>query len=144
MQRLADRYFYHVYLNTDSLSERNLPKPNAFDEALLQNGVLNDKGIDCDRKDYNAVFASIYKSGSADIPLFVFNYTDYMIWKKYADTLRGRNTKKGSKERNEFFEILGCSDFELDSFNSFYFSRTRKVPTSRSVKKRLIALVILR
>lgn len=49
-----------------------------------------------------------------------------MIWKKYADTLRGRNTKKGSKERNEFFEILGCSDFELDSFNSFYFSRTRK------------------
>lgn len=126
LQRLADRYFYHVYLNADSLSERNLPKPNAFDEALLQNGVLNEKGIDCDRKDYNALFASIYKSGSADIPLFVFNYTDYMIWKKYADTLRGRNTKKGSKERNEFFEILGCSDFELDSFNSFYFSRTRK------------------
>lgn len=126
LQRLADRYFYHVYLNADSLSERNLPKPNAFDEALLQNGVLNDKGIDCDRKDYKAVFASIYQSGSADIPLFVFNYTDYMIWKKYADTLRGSNSKKGSKERNEFFEILGCSDFELDSFNSFYFSRTRK------------------
>lgn len=126
LQRLADRYFYHVYLDADSLSERNLPKPNAFDEALLQNGVLNDKGIDWDRKDYKAVFASIYKSGSADIPLFVFNYTDYLIWKKYADTLRGRNSKKGSKERNEFFEILGCSDFELDSFNSFYFSRTRK------------------
>ena len=126
LQRLADRYFYHVYLNADSLSERNLPKPNAFDEALLQNGVLNEKGIDCDRKDYNVLFASIYKSGSADIPLFVFNYTDYKIWKKYADTLRGRNTKKGSKERNEFFENLGCSDFELDSFNSFYFSRTRK------------------
>ena len=33
---------------------------------------------------------------------------------------------KGSKERNEFFELLGCSDFELDSFKSFYFSRTRK------------------
>ena len=120
LQRLADRYFYHVYLDADSLSERNLPKPNAFDEALLQNGVLNDKGIDWERKDYKAVFASIYKSGSADIPLFVFNYTDYKIWKKYADTLRGRNSKKGSKERNEFFEILGCSDFELDSFNSFY------------------------
>ena len=126
LQRLADRYFYHVYLDADSLSERNLPKPNAFDEALLQNGVLNDKGIDWERKDYKAVFASIYKSGSADIPLFVFNYTDYKIWKKYADTLRGRNSKKGSKERNELFEILGCSDFELDSFNSFYFSRTRK------------------
>lgn len=98
LQRLADRYFYHVYLDADSLSERNLPKPNAFDEALLQNGVLNDKGIDWERKDYKAVFASIYKSGSADIPLFVFNYTDYKIWKKYADTLRGRNSKKGSKE----------------------------------------------
>ena len=94
LQRLADRYFYHVYLDADSLSERNLPKPNAFDEVLLQNGVLNDKGIDWERKDYKAVFASIYKSGSADIPLFVFNYTDYKIWKKYADTLRGRKDRK--------------------------------------------------
>lgn len=25
-----------------------------------------------------------------------------------------------------FFEELGCSDFELDAFNNFYFSRTRK------------------
>ena len=126
LQRLADRYFYHVYLNADSLSERNLPKPNAFDEALLQNGALNDKGMERDGKDYKAVFDSIYQPGSADIPLFVFNYTDYMIWKKYADTLRGRNTKKGSEERNEFFGILGCSDFGMDTFKNFYFSRTRK------------------
>ena len=33
---------------------------------------------------------------------------------------------QGSKERNTFFEELGCSDFELDAFNNFYFSRTRK------------------
>lgn len=126
LQRLADRYFYHVYLNADSLSERNLPKPNAFDEVLLQNGVLNDKGIDCNRIDYKAVFKSIYKPGCADIPLFVFNYTDYMIWKKYADTLRGSHSKQGSEERDEFFEILGCSDFGMDTFKNFYFSRTRK------------------
>lgn len=126
LQRLADMYFYHVYLNAERLSERNLPKPNSFDEALLEKGALNNKGIDCGRIDYKAVFESIYQPGRADIPLFVFNYTDYMIWKKYADTLRGRNSKKGSEERNEFFELLGCSDFELDTFSSFYFSRTRK------------------
>ena len=126
LQRLADKYFYHVYLNADSLSERNLPKPNAFDEALLENGTLDILDTDCNDRDYRTVFESIYQLGSADVPLFVFNYTDYMIWKKYADTLRGRNSKKGSKERNEFFELLGCSDFELDSFKSFYFSRTRK------------------
>lgn len=126
LQRLADKYFYHVYLNADSLSERNLPKPNAFDEALLENGTLDILDTDCNDRDYRTVFESIYQLGSADVPLFVFNYTDYMIWKKYAGTLRGRNSKKGSKERNEFFELLGCSDFELDSFKSFYFSRTRK------------------
>ena len=126
LQRLADKYFYHVYLNADSLSERNLPKPNAFDEALLENGTLDILDTDSNDRDYRTVFESIYQPGSADVPLFVFNYTDYMIWKKYADTLRGRNSKKGSKERNEFFELLGCSDFELDSFKSFYFSRTRK------------------
>lgn len=34
--------------------------------------------------------------------------------------------KKGSKERAQFFKELGCSDFDLDPFNNFYFSRTRK------------------
>ena len=36
LQRLADMYFYYVYLNAERLSERNLPKPNSFDEALLE------------------------------------------------------------------------------------------------------------
>ena len=60
------------------------------------------------------------------MPLFVFNYTDYKLWKKYAEELRSNNLKKGAKERTEFFMELGCSDFELDPFNNFYFSRTRK------------------
>ena len=46
--------------------------------------------------------------------------------KKYADELRGNKTKIGSKERVCFFEKLGCSDFGLDFFDNFYFTRTRK------------------
>ena len=72
------------------------------------------------------MFEDIYKQGKYDIPLYVFNYTDYILWKKYAIELRGNKSKKGSKNRTDFFNDLGCSDFELDPFNNFYFSRTRK------------------
>ena len=126
LQSLADKYFYDVYLNPACLNERNQPGPNAFDNALLVDGELNVDEIGDDEIDYKEMFERIYKRGRYDIPLFVFNYTDYMLWKKYADTLRGNKTKKGSKERAEFFKELGCSDFELDPFNNFYFSRTRK------------------
>ena len=34
--------------------------------------------------------------------------------------------KKDSKVRNDFFADLGCNDFGLDTFDDFYFSRTRK------------------
>lgn len=125
LQSLADKYFYDVYLNPDYLNERNQPGPNAFDSALLGDGELKvyDIGEDID---YRERFEEIYRQGRSDVPLFVFNYTDYKLWKKYADELRGNKTKKGSRERSEFFEELGCSDFELDPFNNFYFSRTRK------------------
>ena len=126
LQSLADKFFYDVYLNPACLNERNQPGPNAFDNALLVDGELNVDEIGDDEIDYKEMFEKIYKQGRYDIPLFVFNYTDYMLWKKYADTLRGNKTKKGSKERAEFFKELGCSDFELDPFNNFYFSRTRK------------------
>lgn len=125
LQKLADKYFYDIYLNPNCLNERNLPLPNAFDNVLLSNGHLDVSNIGND-VDYIERFKEIYRQGSDDIPLYVFNYTDYILWKKYADELRGNKTKKGSKERNEFFEALGCSDFELDAFNNFYFSRTRK------------------
>lgn len=126
LQNLAEKYFYDVYLNRDCLNERNQPGPNAFDNAILINRELDVAEIGVKGIDYRDMFETIYKKGRADVPLFVFNYTDYKLWKKYADALRGNKTKKGSKERQEFFDELGCSDFELEPFNNFYFSRTRK------------------
>ena len=126
LQNLAHNYFYNVYLNRTNLNERNQPVPNAFDTALLENRQLKVDKIEVDGNAYRVAFEEIYKQGRADVPLFVFNYTDYILWKKYADQLRGDKTKKGSRERNQFFEELGCKDFELEPFNSFYFSRTRK------------------
>lgn len=125
LQCMADKYFYNVYLNLSCLNERNLPVPNAFDNAMLKGRELN---FDSNHEDvdYRIVFDEVYKTGSMDIPLFVFNYTDYIIWKKYSDELRGEKTKKDSKARINFFEELGCSDFELAPFSNFYFSRTRK------------------
>jgi len=115
-----------VYLNRGCLNERNQPGPNAFDNAMFTGGNMNVYDIGDEDIDYRKEFEAIYRQGRYDVPLFVFNYTDYMLWKYYADRLRGNKTKKGSKERTKFFEELGCSDFELDPFNNFYFSRTRK------------------
>ena len=126
LQCLADKYFYDVYLNRGCLNERNQPGPNAFDNAMFTGGNMNVYDIGDEDIDYRKEFEAIYRQGRYDVPLFVFNYTDYMLWKYYADRLRGNKTKKGSKERTKFFEELGCSDFELDPFNNFYFSRTRK------------------
>ncbi len=124
LRKLADKYFYDVYLDAGCLNDRRQPVPNAFDNTVLEGG-----GLKVDRKsdEYDkAAFEEIYSQGKADIPLFVFNYMDYKLWRKYADTLRGNKTRKESAERKQFFDELGCSDFELDSFHNFYFSRTRK------------------
>ena len=58
--------------------------------------------------------------------MFVFNYLDFKLWKKYFVELRGENTTETTRERKNFFETLGCSDFGLELFNQFYFSRTRR------------------
>lgn len=121
LRKLADKYFFDVYLDPSKLNDRNQPKPNSFDETILNGGVLNVELEDVDR-DFNLV----YPIGSSNIPLYVFNYTDYKLWKKYANVLRGNKEKKGSRSRTEFFSELGCSDFELEPFKNFYFSRTRK------------------
>lgn len=126
MRKLADKYFYDVYLNSSCLNERNQPVPNAFDNAIVLDRKFNVDLKDCTGIDYSAEFTKIYKQGGVDIPLFVFNYTDYILWRKYADELRGNKAKKESSERNAFFNDIGCSDFELEPFNNFYFSRTRK------------------
>lgn len=121
LNKLADKFFFDVYLDANKLNDINQPKPNSFDESILNDGKLN---IELENKDRD--FNCIYPLGSCNIPLYVFNYTDYKLWKKYADALRGKDTKTGSPERDQFFKALGCSHFELDFFSDFYFSRTRK------------------
>ena len=121
---LADKYFKDVYLVAENLNEINTPKPGSFDNTVLTKNKLvitpHNDSID---------FTAIYGDGteiSKGIPLFIFNYLDYKLWEKYADKIRGESTKEGSKERNEFFTTLGCSDFGLKVFEQFYFSRTRR------------------
>lgn len=121
VRNLADKYFFDVYLDANKLNERNQPKPNSFDETIIRNGK---QSVELENVDHP--FDDVYPKGSSNIPLFVFNYTDYRLWKKYAEELRGNRAKKGSKARIEFFTALGCSDFGLDTFDNFYFSRTRK------------------
>ena len=121
LRKLADKYFFDVYLDASKLNDINQPKPNSFDETIFNNGELN-----VELEETNRDFNRIYPLGSYNIPLYVFNYTDYKLWKKYVVELRGNKAKKNSRNRKDFFNSLGCSDFELDAFNSFYFSRTRK------------------
>lgn len=123
MRRLADKYFFDIYLDKSKLSDARQPKPNSFDEALIEDCKLN---LDLSKAKPDYEFCDVYKKGTSDIPLFVFNYTDYRLWKKYADELRGERAKKESQVRTGFFAALGCSDFGLAPFDNFYFSRTRK------------------
>jgi hypothetical protein len=121
---LADKFFKDVYLVANNLNEINTPKPGSFD-----NSILGDKTLNITPHNDNFDFTAIYGDGTAiskGIPLFIFNYLDYKLWEKYADELRGERTKEGGKERTEFFDTLGCSDFGLKVFEQFYFSRTRR------------------
>lgn len=125
VEDLADKYFYDVYLVEDKLNNINVPKPGSFDESILKENKLNVVSDKKSQYEFNA----IYGDGSEKtkgIPLFVFNYLDYKIWKGYSDALRSAKYKEGSRERNAFFEKLGCSDFGLKVFEQFYFSRTRR------------------
>ncbi len=138
LRNLADKYFYDVYLDKNYLNERNQPMPNAFDTVIVNSERLNLDLLERE-KPYREIFTEIYPEGKMDIPLFVFNYTDFMLWRKYAREMKGNKTKKGSAQRVQFFKELGCSDFELDAFNTFYFSRTRKslehfFPQAKAVK----------
>lgn len=117
LQQLADKYFYDIYLKTGK------PTSNAFDDAVLRGGELELSIDNCATADS---FNKVYQEGSDNIPLYIFNYTDYRLWKIYAEELRGRSEKVGSTARNQFFAKLGCTDFGLIVFDNFYFSRTRK------------------
>lgn len=113
LEGLADKYFKGVYLEQSCLNEINTPQPGSFDEKLLKNGDVN---ISIDNENTVEIFDHIYGDGtekSKGIPLFIFNYLDYRLWKAY---LSVRGSKEGSKERQELFNKFGCNDFGFDIF----------------------------
>lgn len=121
---LADKYFKDVYLDSTKLNAINTPNPGSFDSTILINNQL-----DTTLKNDNFSFVDVYGDGttkSKGIPLFVFNYLDYKLWELYFDELRGKETDNDSRKRKAFFDTLGCSDFNLEFFKQFYFSRTRR------------------
>ena len=134
---LARTYLFDVYLGpSEGLNEKNTPKPGSFDTAVLE-AVSVGAGCGFRLRDVCAsgrvtAFSRSNAqkrfgdglSASAGIPLFVFNYLDYRLWEDYFDS--ARNTKKDDSARKAFFARIGCSDFGLDIFDDFYFSRTRR------------------
>jgi hypothetical protein len=121
---LANKYLKDVYLMPEKLNLINTPNPGSFDETILPSNI-----IDVIPRNDNFNFNEIYGNGlskSKGIPLFIFNYLDYKLWEKYASDLRGEETKENNEARNRFFNSLGCSDFGLNVFKQFYFSRTRR------------------
>lgn len=127
LEKLAKKYFCDIYMDSDCLNEINTPKPGSFDQTIVK-----ERRIDLFISNQNITtqkFNKIYGDGNVKtkgIPLFVFNYMDYLLWHKYATTLAGEELKKEDEKRRAFFYELGCSDFGLDVFKQFYFSRTRR------------------
>lgn len=127
LQNMADKYFYDIYLNQDNLVN-NRPKPGCFDQTMVVDRKLsciqtnNNKGT----VENKNMFTKLYPLNNSNIALYVFNYTDYKLWKLYLDKLRGQGIPKGTGIRKILFERMGCSDFELNVFDRFYFTRTRR------------------
>lgn len=123
LERMGRKFLNDIYLDKDRLNEHGAPVPGAFDAVMLANGRIDTRVTNP-----TSGFEGVYEpegEAAKTIPLFVFNYLDYLLWKRYSDELRGSSEKKSSPGRVAFFENLGCSDFGLDAFKQFYFSRTR-------------------
>lgn len=126
VEKLADRYFITVYLDKSKLNAINTPLPGSFDEMILEGNKLSQTPLII-RNDQ--AFIDIYGDGTEEskgVPLFVFNYLDYRLWKLYDLEVRGKDYKEENSERRMFFTKLGCGDFGLNIFDQFYFSRTRR------------------
>ena len=126
LRNLAQKYFRDIYLDKGKLNAINTPIPGSFDESIIVNKRIV---VDCCKDRCASDFEYVFGNGenaSAGIPLFVFNYLDYKLWIKYADSVRGKDLKEENAERRAFFEQLGCKDFGLKAFDQFYFSRTRR------------------
>lgn len=130
LEKLARKYFEDIYLNKGKLNSNNIPLPNSFDSVILtDNGKINLETSGRTQRDFLNIYGngeeSIKKHGTT-IPLFVFNYLDFRIWKLYVDCISGNDDKT---VKTEFFNRLGCEPFE--DFRKFfrlhfYFSRTRR------------------
>ena len=127
LENLTRKYFFDIYMDGGRLNEINTPKPGSFDEAIIIDGRIdvNIRNLNVTLDSFNIIFGD-GSDKTKGIPLFVFNYMDYQIWKKYAANVAGEKLKEQSEERKEFFRQLGCKDFGLDVFKQFYFSRTRR------------------
>ena len=127
LENLAKKYFCDIYMDSGCLNEINTPKPGAFDQTIANNGCIDLHVTNTNVTSDN--FNTIYGDGSnmtKGIPLFVFNYMDYLLWDIYANNMAGKELKKDDEGRKAFFDNIGCSDFGLDVFKQFYFSRTRR------------------
>lgn len=138
VEKLADKFFYDYYLEdhliikyteeTDGFTENkeivyHSPRVS-FDSVIKIENFIDDYNteINCNTENKHKLFCKVYGDGiaiaSEGIPLYIFNYLDYKIWKLYTEKVKG-NT-------NNFEENFGCKDFDRDIFNNFHFSRTRK------------------
>ncbi|MBQ7177180.1 MAG: DUF1524 domain-containing protein, partial [Victivallales bacterium] len=130
---MVEKFFKDIYLSSQRLSDNNnAPIPGSFDEVMLDKNnhlttAIENRKLDNDLyKDFTDIYGNGEDAKSCGIPLFVFNYLDYKIWEKYVLELRGKELKVDNQYRRAFYESLGCSDFGLELFQKFYFSRTRK------------------
>ncbi len=129
VRSLAKKYFIDVYMDKRCLSDINVPLPDSFDGTILS--VASDELLNVKTETKRTVeeFTAIYGDGtmaSRGIPLFVFNYLDYLLWQRYSTTLKGGKAREDDADRRAFFAVLGCGDFGLDVFKFFFFSRTRR------------------
>ena len=118
VENLAKRYLYNIYLDKSKLNDINTPLPGSFDDIILNDNEVVETRTAGDFEKIYGMCNEITKG----IPLFVFNYLDFTIWNIYAEKARS----KSDSEVLKFFDKLGCSKFDLESFDKFYFSRTRR------------------
>ena len=150
VNNLATFYFDRFYLDIDKFtyeknkkdgsidSSKYYPKNSIDDYVLPEIASLFNGDISTthSRNDFTTIYGDGQKTASNSsecrlIPLFIFNYLDYKIWKLYCQKARGFDNK------NAFYELIGCPDPSSlqgdsrfknfnDKFNNFNFSNSRK------------------
>ena len=150
VNNLATFYFDRFYLDIDKFtyeknkkdgsidSSKNYPKNSIDDYVLPEIASLFNEDISTTHSgdDFTTIYGDGQKTASNSsecrlIPLFIFNYLDYKIWKLYCQKARGFDNK------NAFYELIGCPDPSSlqgdsrfknfnDKFNNFNFSNSRK------------------